>query len=238
MPEWRDIWAARRLEPARGTALAQLLAADGFDTGFGTMPEAAWRDYVGRCAERLGITASDTVFEVGCGAGAFLYPLAERGCRVGGLDYSPALITLARAAMPNGSWQDGEAGVALPTADVVLASGVFLYLPSPAEAERVLISMATAARRGLMVLDVPDAARRAATEMQRRATLGESEYERRYAGLQHLYLDRDWFPPRLPGYTVAIEDQAIPGYANSAGRFNVFARRSDLRHPNALPGSR
>lgn len=225
MPEWRGIWEARRLEPAQGSMLAQLLAADGFDTGFGTMPEPAWRDYVRRCAQRLGIAAADTLFEVGCGAGAFLYPLAESGCRVGGLDYSPALIALARAAIPSGDWQVGEAGTALAAVDVVLASGVFLYLPSLEEAGRVLASMAAAARRGLMVLDVPDATRRAATEARRRATLGEAEYERRYAGLQHLYFDRDWFAPHLPGFVVEIEDQAIPGYANSAGRFNVFARR-------------
>ncbi|MGH9467943.1 MAG: class I SAM-dependent methyltransferase, partial [Terriglobales bacterium] len=130
MPAWRDIWAARRLDGGAGSTLARLLAADGFDTGFGTMPEAAWRDYVMRCAARLDLRPGDSLFEVGCGAGALLYPLAEHGCRVGGIDYSAALIAAARAALPDGDWRCAEAGAPLPAADFVVASGVFLYFPS------------------------------------------------------------------------------------------------------------
>jgi hypothetical protein len=46
--------------------------------------------------DRLGIRSGDTVYELGCGAGAFLYPLWQRGVKVGGLDYSSSLLDAAR----------------------------------------------------------------------------------------------------------------------------------------------
>jgi len=31
---WKEVWEARHLDRIRGSVLAQLLAADGFDTGY------------------------------------------------------------------------------------------------------------------------------------------------------------------------------------------------------------
>jgi len=220
---WREIWERRRLEPARGAVLAQLMAADGLDTGFGSVGEAAWREFALACAARMGLEAGDSVFEVGCGAGAFLYPLAERGIRVGGMDASPALIAAVRQCIPQGEWSVGDASAPLPRADVLAACGVFLYFPDYGYAERVVAAMAAAAERGVMILDVPDLARREETLAARRARMGEAAYNARYRGLEHLYYAQEWFRERLPGCEIVA--QAVAGYENSAGRFNVFARR-------------
>jgi len=231
---WADIWAARRLDPAHGSRLRQLMAADGLDTGFGDVEEAAWRAFVRRSAATAGIAPGASVFEVGCGAGAFLYELDAMGCAVGGVDASAALVGYARAALPRGRWSVGDAAdldVTEPW-DYVGACGVFLYFPTLEYAGRVLARMVRKARRGVFLLDVPDLAKREATEAERRRRTGEQAYAARYDGLEHLYVAKDWFVRELAALgarDVRVEDQVIAGYGNAAGRYNVFASSSAHR---------
>jgi trans-aconitate methyltransferase len=175
-----------------------------------------------------GLGPGDTVFEVGCGAGAYLYELSQMGCRVGGLDASASLIDCARRAMPGGHWSVADAADLDATEpwDVVVACGVFLYFPTLDYARAVLERMVRKARRGVMVLDVPDLAKREATEAERRRIVGPAAYAVKYEGLAHLYMEKAWFETALRELglgCVRIEDQVIDGYANGASRYNVFA---------------
>lgn len=219
---WQGIWGKRSVE---GSDLPTLMAADGFDT-LGACSEDAWRAYTRRVATTLGIADGDSLLEVGCGAGAFLLPFAERGHPVAGVDYAPNLVAAARAAMPAGRFTAAPAH-ALPEGghDFVVSNGVFLYFPDLDYAAQVLAAMAARARTGLAVLEVPDKATEAQSLAARRGKLGAQEYAARYAGLDHLYFDRGWFAQALPGWDVTVESQAIEGYMHSPFRFNVFARR-------------
>lgn len=223
---WHQVWRNRSV--GAGTlGLPDLMAADGFDQ-LGAVDEASWRGYVTGCADRLGLRPGDSVFEVGCGAGAFLLPLAEAGCSVTGLDYSPELVAAARTALPGADIAVGEARD-LDLAggyDVVVSNGVFLYFPDLTYAATVLSRMVAGARRGVAVLDVPDRGRQEQALRQRRAQLGEQTYQRRYSGLDHLYFDRAWFDAIMgPSWVVQTCDQELGGYFNAAHRFNVFAAR-------------
>jgi trans-aconitate methyltransferase len=225
---WREVWDSRRLDSHRGSTLAQLMAADGLDTGFGEPSEEAWRSYVIETSARLGIAPPSSVFEVGCGAGAYLWELYRTGCEIGGLDASAALLAYARQFMPRGRFTHAQASDLEPRErhDFVISNGVFLYFPSLEYARQVLDVMLRTARRGIMVLDVPDEAKRDEALAVRRRWIGEAEYEARYAGLQHLHFSRHWFERALAdggAARVRIEDQRIDGYANARYRFNVFA---------------
>jgi SAM-dependent methyltransferase len=57
---------------------------------------------------RTGLEPRWRVLDVGCGAGAFLRLVAERGGRQHGLDASEALIALARTRLPNADLRVGE----------------------------------------------------------------------------------------------------------------------------------
>jgi len=224
---WKKVWDARQL-PAAGSLLARLMGADGLDTAFSTVGEEAWRRFVLETADAIGITPGCSVFEVGCGSGAFLYQLYQQGCTVAGLDASSALIGYARQAMPEGQWQLAEASQLDPSTkyDFVTSYGVFLYFPSLDYAQRVLERMLRKARHGVMVLDVPDLATRDQALAMRRRIAGEEAYASKYEGLEHLYISRSWFRSILADLNVAdvrIKNQQIEGYANSAYRYNVFA---------------
>src|SRR5213083_858666 len=58
--------------------------------------------------ERTGLEPAWRVLDVGCGAGAFLRLVAERGCAPHGIDASEPLIALARTRLPNAELRVGE----------------------------------------------------------------------------------------------------------------------------------
>jgi SAM-dependent methyltransferase len=221
---WQPIWQ-NRARPENGSTLQTLLSLDGYDA-FGALSEADWQSYISGFAARLGLKPGESIFDVGCGAGAVLYPLYEQGYRVAGLDYSEALVQVAREVMPGADIRLGEADELDPSErfDLVLSHAVFLYFPSLEYAANVLQRMLEKARRMVAVLDVPDLATREQALAFRRQALGEQEYARKYEGLDHLYFDRDWFRGTLAGLATQIEiqDQALPKYAHNPYRFNVF----------------
>jgi len=227
---WRTIWGRRQVPAGDLPLLERLLLADGHDNRFGRVDIDGWHRYVLEVGRRLRLRPGDSVFDVGCGAGAFLLPLAEAGHRVGGIDLSAGLLAGAREAMPAGSWQIGDAA-SLATGrawDAVVSSGVFLYLDSFDHASTVLGRMAACAGSSLAVLDVADRDRAAAARAAREQIFGAEEYARRYAGLEHLAFDRQWFENRLDAQgfdSVEITDQFLAGYGNAPYRFNVLARR-------------
>lgn len=65
---------------------------------------------------RVGLEPGALVLDVGCGAGAFLRLVAERGARPHGIDASQALLDLARSRLPAADLRQGDME-ALPYAD-------------------------------------------------------------------------------------------------------------------------
>lgn len=229
---WQEIWSRKRARPNTAATLAHLIAVDGFNSPFGGLNETAhWLEYLDSLRHKLPILAGDSIFEVGCGAGAFLYPFYQAGHCVAGIDYAPNLVTLATAVMPNADIRCGDA-TQLPMQqryDVVVSNGVFLYFADYEYAACVLRRMVQTATKSIGIFDVPDLAKKEEALAHRLATIGAAEYAEKYRGLDHLYYDRDWFAQTLAGekLTITLEDQHIEGYGNSPYRFNVFLQRND-----------
>ena len=204
------------------------MEADGLSSEFAQLSEDDWSVGVQALADKLGIESGMSVFEVGCGAGAFLYGLASRGCSVGGVDQAPALVARAKQVMPTGSFSIGDAAAFKiePRADAVVSFGAFMYFRSEAYAEQVVESMCAKARHVMAILDVPDLAEKAKSIAYREHLAGGAEaYASRYEGLEHRYYDRQ----RLAGLLranglvdVRTEDQSIEGYGNARYRFNAW----------------
>jgi 2-polyprenyl-3-methyl-5-hydroxy-6-metoxy-1,4-benzoquinol methylase len=179
--------------------LEQLQAASGSGAAAGRVSEDAWRDFVERVVETLDVGPGTTVFDVNCGAGAFLLPLAENGYVVGGLDPSSTLIAQAKHAMPEGRWLVGDAETLDPGEawDVVVAVSALERFADLDRVRGLLARMFAKATHAIAVLDVAEA------------------------------VDRQWMLHALAeigASAVQIEDLRIDGDPLAESRFNVFVR--------------
>jgi SAM-dependent methyltransferase len=198
--------------------LEQLQAASGPGTASGRVSEDSWRDFVERIVEVLDVGPGTTVFDVCCGTGTFLLPLAENGYLVGGLDPSSALIEKAKDAMPEGRWYVGRAETLDPGEpwDVVVAVSAFGRYEDLDEARGVLARMAAKATHAIAVLDVPDADSKGGAFEPPSTESGSA-----------LHFDRSWMLRTLAEIGVSavqIEDQRLEGDPLADSRFNVFVR--------------
>lgn len=220
---WREIWSSRSGHEEL-PRLERALQLDGFDAPGNAITPAHWRAYVLAMATRMRITPGATLFEVGCGAGAFLIPLAEAGFAVGGIDYSPSLIEVGRSLSPSARLEVADAADldVSEQYDHVFCHSVFQYLPTHERAHQVLTRMASKSKTSVGILDVGDAACRDRSIAARRAYEGR-DYDDRYAGLSHLYFERDWFMSAASelGYAPAFYDSDLEGHRNAAHRYSV-----------------
>jgi cyclopropane fatty-acyl-phospholipid synthase-like methyltransferase len=170
----------------------------------------------------LRIRPGSRILEAGCGAGAVLSLLRDTGATLAGADFSAPHISIARQFLPEADLRVAEAAqLPWPDAafDAVFSYGVFLYFPHLAYAEGVLEEMLRVATPGapILIVDIPDASRREACESARRAAGAAMSPP-------HCYYPKSFFEnfASARGLSARIFDQQVPGYANSAFRFNAL----------------
>ena len=225
---WHDVWSRRTLPDGDAPTLEDLIVADGFNTGHGDIEADAWVEFTSRTYELFDLKLGDSLFDVGCGSGAFLYPAGRRGIDVGGIDYSTSLIEIARLAMPDGSFEvcDADELETDPSADVVMSFGVFLYFPSLEYARQVVARMCRKATRAVAIFEIPDLALAdQALEARQAVAGGAAAYAERYEGLGHLSFSTEWVRAALEEeglIDVTVEPQSIRGYGNGDFRFNAW----------------
>jgi len=233
---WKDIWVSRKplncecdneLNSNRNDQiLLNLIRTDGFDSGTGSIQLDSWKSYVDWVDMILQVSKNNSIYEVGCGSGALLYPFYIKGYKVGGLDYSSLLISNAEKIMKDMDFMVNEA-LNLTSEikyDFVVANSVFFYFPDYAYAERVLDKMVEKAIKRVLIMDVPDLKLKDECEKVRSSAYPPGEYEKKYKGLSHLYFDREWFVNYClkNQLTVKLYDQKISNYDNSRFRFNCL----------------
>ena len=236
MNNWKKIWNNRNvselLEKNKGghdDLLSELIKINGFDGGSGKsgITIEAWMNYISYIKNNLDIKDNDTLFEVGCGCGAVLYPFYITGHKVGGIDYSDKLIQQAEAIMPDAGLLYGEASEINDIKyDFVISNSIFFYFSNYDYSSIVINKMFEKARKGIAVLDVPDLRLKEQCENERRQQV--DNYNEKYMGLDHLYYPKKWFLDfaEEKNCTVfTITQQNITGYGYNKYRFNCFIQK-------------
>jgi SAM-dependent methyltransferase len=166
------------------------------------------------------------VLELGCGSGALTRYLVEAGHRVLATDASPAMLELARAAVPGA----GDVRVLrlpedpLPAADAIVSIGhVLSYLTDEDQVRRSLVAIATALRPGgVLAIDLCDLRwGEARTNAPNQGRVGAD-----WAVITH-------FERPVPDHFV----RDITTFVRVAGADNVW-RRDDERHDTVLMDTR
>jgi ubiquinone/menaquinone biosynthesis C-methylase UbiE len=111
---WKAIWDKRELFTINQMQndeeiVSSLLRMDGFDSSTGWMNARSWIDFIEKMMIELNLKKNDSVFEIGCGSGAFLYPIYKFGCEVGGLDFSEKLLSVCKSIFVNDDFYAADA---------------------------------------------------------------------------------------------------------------------------------
>jgi SAM-dependent methyltransferase len=110
----------------------------GYDAAFG----AVARQTVRSMLDVARVTPGMQVLDVCCGPGMLAAGALQLGAEAVGLDFSTEAIELARRQVPDGRFQEGDAG-ALPfpeaSFDAVLCGYGLMHLPEPAAAMREML---------------------------------------------------------------------------------------------------
>ena len=231
---WHRVWNNRKLtDTNKATILEKLISIDGFDSPLGMMSESDWKKYIKLVLERYNINKEDSIFEVGCGAGAFLYTLYESGHEVSGIDYSEELIKVAKSSMPlrESYFEHKEASKCKidPPVSVAIANHVFHYFHSHAYASDVLKIMINGAAKKVLVKGIPDLSLKKESEIMRRGLLSPKEYELKYKGLDILYFEKSWFEKigLENQFHTQFYDHQMPGFAQNPFRFDCLMTRKN-----------
>lgn len=134
-----------------------------------------------------------SVYEVGCGSGANLMILKNRGLQVGGLDYSGQLVGVAQKIMPGCDIRMSEA-IGLTDDrkyDAVISDSVFAYFPNEEYGREVLKKMYDKANSKIILLEIFDKAMEEECNAYRRASV--ENYDEKYAGLDKIFYPRSMF---------------------------------------------
>ena len=235
MNNWKHIWDKRQNGLADidqtdiKVVFSELKRIDGFDLEGGLPIESLMRQYE-NTKRYLGLSAGDSVFEVGAGAGANLYLFAKDGFTVGALDYSENLLSILRQVIASDALRECIAAEArnLPTDleyDAVFANSVFAYFVNFDYAENVLTKMLAKTKRTLGVLDVYDAAKKEACLAYRRATI--PDYDERYKDLPKLFYPQEFFVAfaKANNLDIRFADNELTDYGNSPFTYHCYLRR-------------
>ena len=82
MDKWKEIW--NKEERVNKIVLETLIKADGFDSGAGSFSVDDWIEYTQQFFNKLDIKENESIFDVGCGSGAFVFPLYLKNNKKGG----------------------------------------------------------------------------------------------------------------------------------------------------------
>ena len=195
---WKKIW--NKEDRINKIVLECLVKLNGFDSGSGKFGVEDWILYCEEHFKKMGIRGSDSIFEIGCGSGAFLFMLYLKQHLVAGIDYSPKLVGLANKFMPetNIKVNDAISYKQDKKYDVVLSHGVFFYFESLEYAEIAIRKMVDTSKRVIAILDICDEDKK---EIYHKIRINkfiedgftEEEYWKHYKGLDHLFFSKGFF---------------------------------------------
>lgn len=232
--KWKEIWGNKginfEVQNLKGqdefTVYSALKKQNGYDVNIQDADNyyrCFYQSSIGLWEMMIKDRGISSAYEIGCGSGANLYLLQQRGIVVGGIDYSENLAQIAgRILGKDSSIMVGEA-VNVPVDekyDVVFSEGVFAYFPDEQYGLSVLEKMYEKARKALVAIEIFDQSLREECECHRREMV--SDYDERYAGLGKTYYSKEMFRDFAERHHCAIEfgTENNPYFWNSSYLFN------------------
>ena len=234
---WKEIWKGKKIvsdgsgedEFAR---FIELKKANGFDVAVEDEKryfEAFYNEWMAFYRKVSELTDNDlqSVYEVGCGSGVNLFLFQNRGVsEIGGCDYSDSMVESAKLATHAADLKCcGAIDIETePKYDLVMAESVFQYFESEDYAETVLGKMLGKSKKLVYLGEIHDAAHKEELMEHRRSMI--EDYDRKYEGLDKLFLRKDWLEGIAASYGRRVIYTPVnnPEYLNASYVFNCFIK--------------
>jgi len=223
--KWFHIWSNRNTNFYKKINLEDLIFFNGFDSPLGRMNKNDWLSYIDQVRLNCDITHSDSIFEVGCGSGAFLLPFFNAKHLVSGIDYSKKLVLIANKAIHNEIKVCKAHDLEVETKfDLLFSNHVFHYFKTIEYSLDVLKKMFIKCNKKVVILGLPDNKFKIDSELARRGILSENEYKKKYKDLDILYFDKKDFINFAKTNNAKIEffDHNMPGFKQNKFRFDCI----------------
>lgn len=230
---WKTIWEKRTLNEDAFNSddinelFVALKRADGFDVGGGELSEKElirqYEDIKRRLAEGAKQPIK-SVYEFGCGSGANLLLFERDGFTTGGVDYSSALIDIAKKVLKSKDILCDEAKNAPvePKYDCILSNSVISYFPNEEYTKSVLEKMFEKTNYSIGLIDVHNIEKKDDFIAFRRKMI--ENYDEKYENLNKLFYSKQLFIDFAEQHGLRIEfsDSVVENYWNNQFVFNCF----------------
>ena len=234
MNNWKKIWEKREIKydmigvADKNELFAELKRCNGFDVIGGVPLESLLKQYNATKEKMLQFNpSSKSVYEVGCGSGANIFMFAQDGWRVGGIDYSNSLISIAKRVLDTDDLICAEAAdtPVNPKYDCILSNGVFAYFENYDYALTTLEKMYEKANNSIVLIDIHDVEKEEAYHAYRKAEI--KDYEERYRGLPKLFYSKKFFEDFATSKNMQIEfyECDMEGYWNDGFTFHLIMNK-------------
>lgn len=244
MNKWKDIWSNRvsndaffNSDPSEKDMFLELKRLDGFDCIGSTLTyDALINQY--KMIKKMLIDEAynhaeidkkiDSIYEVGCGSGANLFLLENEGYKVGGIDYSKKLLSVAKQVLETNDLTCDEAvNLDVSPYDVILSNSVFSYFQSTEYAKKVLDKMVEKANYSIGLIDLHDEDKKDAFIEFRRKEV--PNYDELYKDLSKQFYSKEFFETfaKENNLDIVFKESNIPGYWNNDYIFNCFMYKHD-----------
>jgi SAM-dependent methyltransferase len=218
---WKLIWSKKT---AKSFDLQDLIVANGYDCHT-KIDEQNYSIFLNHVLKKLGASKNQSIFEIGCGAGAALKVFKEFGMIVGGIDQSESLLKSVKLSGISNDLILGDASELkeMPQYDYVVSMSVFQYFPNLTYVRDITNKMLNKSKfKKIAILDVNDSEKENDFLNYKKTTI--ENFEEKYKGLDQLCIDKQFWIElgNTFNWKIEIEPCIITNYVNAPFKYNVY----------------
>ena len=227
--EWKNIWDknAKQVKPKN---LYDLLKLDGFSSPTSEINLNEWKKYTNYFIKKYNIQQNQSVLEIGCGCGAFLYFFSKKKIKCFGIDYSKELIRIAKKFFKKNNFFVGQANnlsqIKNKKFDFIFANSVFQYFGNLKYAKQVLdeIIKISHVNTKIIILDIPDKKKYSLWQKSAIKKIGLADFRKTYKNSKHKFYEKKFFYNYASSnkLNISISNQTLIKKENNKFRFNIF----------------
>ncbi len=227
--KWKSIWN-QNAKRKKSKNLQDLLSLNGHFSPTSNINVNDWNNYINHFVQKYNITKKDNILEIGCGAGAFLFPFFKKKINCYGVDFSKELIKHCKKFLNPSNFYVREVNnlkiLKKRNYSYIFANSIFQYFPSEFYAKKVLNEILSLAnpKTKIFLLDIPNKIKYNKWKRSVIQNIGKQNFNLKYNQVKHRFYNKEFFINycKIKKYKIKFSPQNLIKKENSKFRFNIF----------------